>query len=92
MESVFCGTDYRPDFLVLKSRLSEMGYSVPTLYTQYADICESGGVYFSDFNIDPDFADCIDGFVIVDTEMARASKRKRYLGTEYIQKSEKAAA
>jgi hypothetical protein len=92
LESVFCGTDYRQDFLVLKTRLSDMGYSVPTLYKQYAEICEPGGVYFSDFNVDPDFADCIDGFVIVDTEMAKASKRKRYLGEEHMQKSEKAAA
>jgi putative hemolysin len=92
LESVFCGSDYKQDFLVLKSLLAEKGYSVPTLYKQYAEICEPGGIYFSDFNIDPDFSDCVDGFVIVDTEMAKASKRKRYLETGYKQNNEKVAA
>jgi putative hemolysin len=80
LSSLFDGDDYKADFLVLKAKLTELGYSVPTLYKQYADICEPGGVIFSDFNIDPDFSDCVDGFVIVDTEMAKASKRKRYMG------------
>jgi hypothetical protein len=80
LSSLFDGNDYKADFLVLKAKLTELGYSVPTLYKQYADICEPGGVIFSDFNIDPDFSDCVDGFVIVDTEMAKASKRKRYMG------------
>ena len=92
LEAVFCGNDYKHDFLTLKSQLAEMGYSVPTLYKQYAEICEPGGVYFSDFNIDPDFADCVDGFVIVDTEMAKAGKRKRYLGSEYTPDQDRAAA
>ncbi len=80
--SLFHGDDYKKDFLVLKSQLDEMGYSVPTLFKQYGELCEPGGVMFSDFNIDPKFCDCVDGFVIVDTEMARASKRKRYMGID----------
>jgi putative hemolysin len=79
--ALFSGTDYKKDFQVLKSKMTELGFSVPTLYKQYAEICEPGGVVFSDFNVDPDFSDCVDGFVIVDTEMAKASKRKRYLET-----------
>jgi putative hemolysin len=79
LDDIFCNNDYRKDFLTLKSQLDEMGYSVPTLYKQYTEVCEPGGVFFSDFNIDPGFGDCVDGFVIVDTEQAKPSKRKRYL-------------
>ena len=79
LDAVFCGNDYKQDFNRLKSLLKAKGYSVPTLYKQYADVCEPGGVFFSDFNIDPRFSDCVDGFVIVDTEQLKASKRKRYM-------------
>jgi putative hemolysin len=89
---LFSGKDYKQDFQRLKSQLADRGYAVPTLYKQYADLCEPGGVYFSDFNVDPDFADCVDGFVIVDTEMAKASKRKRYLGEQYARSQNSAAA
>ncbi|MGB5279200.1 MAG: lysophospholipid acyltransferase family protein [Gammaproteobacteria bacterium] len=82
LEGLFCSTDYKKDFQTLKAHLDEMGYSVPTLYKQYTEICEPGGVFFSDFNIDPGFGDCVDGFVIVDTEQAKPSKRKRYLADE----------
>jgi putative hemolysin len=93
LSSLFDGNDYKADFLVLKAKLTELGYAVPTLYKQYADICEPGGVIFSDFNIDPDFSDCVDGFVIVDTEMAKVSKRKRYMGEKVtaVQKLDAAA-
>jgi putative hemolysin len=76
----FSGNDYKSDFKQLKSMLSMLGYSVPTLYKQYTEVCEQDGVIFSDFNIDQDFSDCVDGFVIVDTEKLKANKRKRYMG------------
>jgi hypothetical protein len=65
---------------------------VPTLYKQYAEICVSGGVIFSYFNIDPGFADGVDGFAIVYTEQAKASKRKRYIGADYPGRSKAIAA
>ena len=76
----FSGNDYKKDFAQLKTMLNMSGHSVPTLYKQYTDVCEPDGVIFSDFNIDPDFSDCVDGFVIVDTEKLKAKKRKRYMG------------
>lgn len=79
LSALFCGDDYRKDFTLLKSMLAELGYSVPTLYKQYPELCEPGGVIFSDFNVDPKFADCVDGFVIVDTDMVKPAKRKRYM-------------
>jgi len=33
---------------------------------QYTEISKPGGVRFLAFNIDPDFANCIDGLVVVD--------------------------
>ena len=81
LEAAFSGNDYRADFKKLKSQLSNLGTAVPTLYKQYTELCEpgSGGVTFLDFNIDPDFNDCVDGLVIVDTHKLKEKKRKRYM-------------
>lgn len=74
------GEDAEEDFAVLREQLTHMNVTVPTLYKQYADVCEKGGVQFIDFNIDADFGHCIDGLVMVDLQQLKASKRKRYLG------------
>ena len=76
----YCGEHYSEEFTRLKSELAAMGAAVPTLYKQYSEVCEPGGVSFADFNVDPDFADCIDGLVVVDMHYLKAKKRKRYLG------------
>ncbi|AKH69226.1 putative hemolysin [Spongiibacter sp. IMCC21906] len=78
--NAFSGEDYKAEFAELKERLAEMGCAVPTLYKQYSELCEPGGVSFADFNIDPDFADCIDGLVLVDIESMKPARRNRYLG------------
>ena len=57
-----------------------MGIGIPTLYKQYAELCDPGGVKFLSFNIDPDFNDCIDGLVLVDIQRLKLKKRQRYLG------------
>ncbi|NKI17732.1 lysophospholipid acyltransferase family protein [Spongiibacter sp. KMU-166] len=74
----FSGDDYRAEFTRLKTELGDMGCSVPTLYKQYTELCEPGGVSFADFNVDPDFADCIDGLVLVDIEKMKPARKKRY--------------
>jgi len=71
--------DRKKDFKLLKSTLSNMNCAVPTLYKQYADIADEGGVKFLDFNVDPDFADCVDGFILVEVDKIKASARKRYI-------------
>jgi len=76
---LFCGYDYIKDFRVLKEQLSHMGLSIPTLYKQYTELCEEGGIQFIDFNIDKDFADCVDSFVLVDIEKIKEAKKKRYI-------------
>ena len=79
-EDVFCGDDYKADQRALKEELSYMGYTIPTLYKQYADICEEDGVKFLDFGYDKDFNYCIDGFILVDISKMKESKKKRYIG------------
>lgn len=74
-----CNTnDYKNDFRCLKSKLP-LGIGVPTLYKQYADLCDEGGVYFAGFNVDHEFGDCVDGFLVVHVEKIKQSKRERYI-------------
>ena len=75
----FCGNDAHSDFVRLKHLLAHMGCSVPTLYKQYAEVAEPGGVQFLDFGVDPDFSYCVDGLVLVDVQQLKAHKRARYL-------------
>jgi hypothetical protein len=75
----FIGNSYDEDMRTLKSMLSDMGCSIPTLYKQYAELCEQGGVQFTDFGIDPDFNDCIGGLALVDISMLKDSRYKRYV-------------
>lgn len=75
----FVGNDYPQDLVRLKSLLSNLGCSIPTLYKQYAELCEPGGVQFIDFGIDPAFNDCIDGLVLVDVSRLKSSRYQRYI-------------
>lgn len=79
LKAQFSGLDYKKDFRHLKASLKHMGCVVPTLLKQYAELCENGGVRFIDFNIDSDFANCIDGLVVVDITKILPEKRKRYI-------------
>jgi putative hemolysin len=80
LAEMFPGKDYKAEFVRLKSTLSNMDLSVPTLYKQYPEICQEGGVQFAAFNVDPSFGDCTDGLIIVDLERLKPKKRKRYIG------------
>jgi hypothetical protein len=80
VDSILRGEDYKTDFVALRRQLSNMNVTVPTLYKQYADVCEASGVRFIDFNIDADFGYCIDGLVMIDLHSLKPAKRKRYLG------------
>lgn len=81
-QNLFCGDDVKEDFVELKHILANIGAQVPTLFKQYTELCEPGGVKFLSFSVDPDFNNCIDGLVLVDLEKVKASKAKRYLGKE----------
>lgn len=79
LEKEFSGDNYRDDFKKLKRLLTNLGTTVPPLYKQYTELCEPGGVAFLDFNVDPDFNNCVDGLVIVDTKKIKEKKRARYI-------------
>ncbi|THB67230.1 MAG: lysophospholipid acyltransferase family protein [Gammaproteobacteria bacterium] len=76
---IFCGDNAKEDFKRLKHSLDNLGVAVPTLYKQYSELCEEGGVTFIEFNVDPDFNNCLDGLVLVDIAKLKPNKRKRYI-------------
>lgn len=73
------GEDIYAERVILTDRLAYMGLKIPTLFKQYADVCEPGGVRFCAFNIDPAFNYCTDGFVLVDVNYLKPNKRSRYI-------------
>lgn len=80
VDACFSYQSQADDFMQLREQLAHMQVTVPTLYKQYADVCEPGGVRFCDFNIDANFSHCIDGLVLIDLTKLTSAKRKRYLG------------
>ena len=81
MRDNFGGTNYQSDLQRLKSMLESMNCSIPTLYKQYSELCEPGGVQFIDFGVDPDFGNCIDGLVLVDISMLKPARYRRYIAS-----------
>jgi len=77
---VLTGNNQSDDFKVMKEHLAHMNVTVPTLYKQYADLCDEGGVRYIDFNVDANFGHCIDGLIMTDMSKLKAKKRLRYIG------------
>jgi putative hemolysin len=80
--AAYPGADYASDWKKLKQELGALGAGVPVLYRQYVELCEPGGTRFLAFGVDPSFANCIDGLVLVDLARLKAAKRQRYLTPE----------
>lgn len=78
-KSEFQKSDYKTDFKALKASLANQGAAIPTLFKQYTELCEEGGVKFLCFGVDPDFNNSVDGLVLVDLAKLKDNKRKRYL-------------
>lgn len=81
----FTGNSYYDDLVRLKSLLNNIGCSIPTLYKQYTELCEPGGVQFIDFGTDPAFNNCIDGLVLVDLTRLKPARYQRYIAVHQIQ-------
>lgn len=77
-EEVFNG-DYKDSYKKLNSLLDIEGVKVPTLFKQYAEVCNDKGCRFIDFSLDPDFNDCIDALILVELDKLKPKKRERYL-------------
>lgn len=71
--------DYSTSFKILNSELKKLGVKVPTLYKQYVELCVDKGCHFIDFNIDPDFNNCIDSLIMVEIDKIAPKKRLRYI-------------
>jgi hypothetical protein len=71
--------DYSTSFKILNSELKKLGVKVPTLYKQYVELCVDKGCHFIDFNIDPDFNNCIDSLIMVEIAKIAPKKRQRYI-------------
>jgi len=84
--------DPEADFRVLQGALAAQGLRVPTLFKHYAQVAEPAGVAITAFNVDRDFGNCVDGFVLVDLEQMKPRKRRRYLECGYNGGKESAAA
>ncbi|RXJ79089.1 GNAT family N-acyltransferase [Arcobacter sp. F2176] len=79
LKMMFELNDKKNDFKILKTALSNMGIAVPTLYKQYSELCEEGGVNFQGFNVDPDFSNCVDGLIVVEIDKVKDKQKSRYM-------------
>ncbi|MCU7916575.1 MAG: hypothetical protein KZQ65_11980 [Candidatus Thiodiazotropha sp. (ex Gloverina cf. vestifex)] len=79
-DTLFVGNDFERDQQALKHQLSLYDVTIPTLFKQYTDLCEPRGVCFLGFGVDPVFAGCTDGMILVDVQKVKTAKRKRYIG------------
>lgn len=79
IKEFFTLEDKKRDFKSLKIALSNIGVNVPTLYKQYSELTLDDGVNFLDFNVDKNFGDCIDSFILVEIDKIKDSMKQRYM-------------
>lgn len=89
IQELFSLDNAKKDFKNLKLALCNMQVTVPTLYKQYSELCEENGVKFLGFNIDKNFSDCCDGFIVVDVNTIKTSQKERYIDNKIEAKKEK---
>mgnify|MGYP006426315017 CR=1 FL=1 len=75
----FKSCDVEEDFKLLEEALAARGLPVPTLYRHYSQATSPDGVCFTAFNVDEDFGECVDSFVMADLHKLTARKKQRYL-------------
>ncbi len=91
LATVFKGEDYKQSFKELKQNLKHYGYAVPTLYKQYTELCDEGGVSFFDFGIDKDFNNSLDGFIFLEIGKIKEAKLERYIYSKRLKEEWSAA-
>ena len=79
LRAEFTGVDAEEDMKSLRESLAAAGLPLPTLYKHYSQATSPDGVAFTAFNVDRDFGDCVDSFVIADLHKLTPRKRNRYL-------------
>jgi len=75
----FNGLDDELELRELRHRLKHYDVTIPTLYKHYTDLCKPSGTQVIDYNIDPDFNNCIDALMMVDLTMIKKKKAARYI-------------
>lgn len=85
---IFNSNNYKEELKQLKQNLRYFGMSIPTLYKQYTALCEPGGAQFLDFGVDPGFQSCIDGFILIDIDLIKYSKKEKYIVNNSIKNEE----
>jgi putative hemolysin len=78
-ENLFTSENKLEDIKNLKIALRQFNVSIPPLLKHYTNLCHEGGVQFLDFGVDPDFGNCIDGFILLDLSKMKAEKKERYI-------------
>ena len=91
LQAMFPGEDYSSEFTLLKKRLKKLDCTIPTLYKQYAELGEPGGVAICASGLDITFSNVIDGFVMVDIWKLKPAKRMRYLQQPVCQEQQNTA-
>ena len=79
--------DNKTAYKEMRLYLREINLVIPILFKHYSELCEDGGIAFTDFGIDPNFNECVDGFVIIDLKMIKKQKYQRYV-EPFISKKE----
>lgn len=79
LDALFGEREYDDGFDFMQKHFVAQGHKLPVLFKQYSAIYEKGGFQNIVFSVDPDFGDCLDGLCLADTQMLKASKRKRYI-------------
>lgn len=79
LSAIFNSNNYKEELKLLKQNLRYFGMSIPPLYKQYTALCEPGGAQFLDFGVDPDFQSCIDGFILIDIDLIKYTKKEKYI-------------
>lgn len=69
----------KSDFNILKTKLKSFNLKYPVLYKHYTETAEDDGVKFKAFNVDTDFSNCVDGFLEIEIDKIKESKKERYI-------------
>ncbi|WP_086930375.1 GNAT family N-acyltransferase [Agarilytica rhodophyticola] len=79
LDKEFGDLESQEAFDFMQKHFVKKGHRVPILFKQYTAIFENGGFNNIVFSVDPDFGDCLDGLCLADLHKLKASKRKRYI-------------